>query len=144
MMRPHTLFVILLAGIVAAFGSGVGCATLTGVEDKQDLEYDVAQVDSLDVPTRISPSDTLTIRMTGTVGPNGCYSFNRFSVERAPGRLSVTPVVTRATADDVACTMAIVPLDETYTAAPPFEDGELTVVVPQPDRPDVTKTLEVK
>ncbi len=144
MMRLHTLFVILLAGAIAAFGSGVGGSALTDGEDKRERDHGVAQVDSLDVPARISPSDTLAIRLTGTVGPNGCYSFSGFEVDRSPDRLSVTPVVTRVTADDVMCTMAIVPLDETYTAAPPFEEGELIVVVPQPDRPDVTKTLEVK
>jgi hypothetical protein len=81
--------------------------------------------------------------MTGIVGPNGCYGFAGFDAERSAHRLRVTPVVARRTGEGIGCTQAIVPLDETHTAVPPFTEGTLTVVVPQADRPDVTATIEV-
>jgi hypothetical protein len=146
MMRLHAFLVALLVGVVAFLGSGVGCSFLTGTSSDpgRDVEHVVAEVDSLDVPARIASSDTLRVRMSGTVGPNGCYSFDEFDGERTEGRLTITPRVEHVTGDEVMCTMAIVPLDETYMAAPPFEEGELSVTVPQPDRPDVTATVEVQ
>jgi hypothetical protein len=104
----------------------------------------VAEVDSLIAPSQIAPSDTLSMRLLGTVGPNGCYSFDRFDVERSTDRLTVTPVVEHGTSEEILCSMAVVPLDETHEARPPFEKGTLTIAVPQPDREDVTTTLEVQ
>jgi len=144
MTRLHTLLVAFLVGAVAVFGGGFRCAVLTGAEDNRDVERAVAEVDSLDVPPRISPTDTLTVRMYGMVGPNGCHSFERFDSERSGDRVRVTPVVARVTGEEVACTMAVVPLDRTYAVAPPFEPGTFTVVVPQPDRTDVTATVDVR
>jgi len=134
---------VFALGTVALVGGGAGCSMLTNSDDDPDdaVERGVAEVDSLHAPAQIAASDTLLLRLTGTVGPNGCYAFDGFDVERAGGRLTVTPGVVHRTGQ--ACTQAIVPLDETYAAAPPFAEGTLTVVVPQPDRPDVTTTVEV-
>jgi hypothetical protein len=142
-LRP--LFVAAALSIVALVGGGAGCSMLTNADDDASppVEQTVATVDSLYAPARIAPSDTLSLRMTGTVGPNGCYGFDAFDVERSADRLQVAPVVVRRTGEGIMCTQAIVPLDETYTAAPPFTEGTLTVVVPQPARPDVTATVEV-
>lgn len=140
----HTLLVVLLVGAVAAFGSGLGCSTLTGTEDNRNVEQVAAEVDSLDVPARISPSDTLTVRMHGTVGSNSCYSFDHFDVERSTQQLRVTPVVQHVVEEGAACLTVVIPVNEAYTAAPPFEEGTLTVVVPQPDQPAVTVTTEVQ
>lgn len=143
MMRPRTLLATFLACTVALLGSGAGCSTLTGTEEERAVEHLVAEVDSLDVPAQIASSDTLSIRLSGTVGPNGCYSFDRFDTERSTDRLTVTPVVEHVTGEGFACTMAIVPLDATFAAAPPFEEGVITIAVPQSDRPDVTATVQV-
>jgi len=144
MLQLRPLLIPLLVGIVTLFGSGAGCSNLMGVDDNREVEHVVAEVDSIDVPAQIASSDALSIRLHGTVGPNGCYSFDRFDVDRSTDRLAVKPVVEHVTRDDVACTMAVVPLDKTYTADPPFEEGTLTVVIPQPDRADVTATVEVQ
>lgn len=103
----------------------------------------VAEVQRIDVPAQIAPSDTLAVQFYGTVGPNGCYSFARFDVERTTSRLTITPKVQYRGGDDVMCTMAVVPLEETYRAAPPFSEGTLTLVVPQTDGAAVTETVEV-
>jgi hypothetical protein len=39
--------------------------------------------------------------------------------------------------------MAIVPLDTTHVASPPFEPGRLAVRVPQGNQPAVTDTITV-
>jgi hypothetical protein len=95
------------------------------------------------VPDQIAPSDTLRVRLSGTVGPNGCYSLARIDEARTAGRLTLTPLVRPPTADDQACTMAIVPLDTIHRVPPPFEVGTLRLTVPHEDGPAVTDTVEV-
>lgn len=112
-------------------------------DEGRQVEALVAEVDSVDAPDKIASSDTLTVQFYGTVGPNGCYSFDRFDVERSGSRLIVTPVVEHRRGEDIACTMAIVPLDVTYTAEPPFDVGTLTIEVPQPEDSNVTTAVEV-
>lgn len=146
MMDPtkllRTTVALFTLGAIAFASSGFGCSM--GVQSDEDLpEFHVAEVDSIDVPERIAPTDTLSVRLFGTVGPNGCYSLDRIKEDRSDGQLTVTPVVRYERADDVACTMALVPLDATYEAEPPFDKGTLQVVVPQSDDPDVTATVEV-
>lgn len=144
-MHVRSLLVVLVTGMVALVAGGAGCSMLTNSDSNEGRQVAslVAEVDSIDTPNEIASSDTLTVQFYGTVGPNGCYSFERFDVERSASRLIVTPVVERVTGEDVVCTMAIVPLDVTYTAAPPFEEGTLTVEVPQTDGSEVTATVEV-
>jgi hypothetical protein len=146
MMSLRTLFAVLLSGTALLVGGGAGCSMLTGAggeSEARQVEFLVAEVDSLDVPAQIAPTDTLAVRMKGTIGPNSCYGFEAFDVARSTGRLRVTPVVAHSTADNIACAMAVEPLDRTYTAAPPFAEGTLTVTVPQPDRPDVTASVTI-
>ena len=144
MSHPRTLLVALLCVPFVLLASGAGCSMLTGAEtDGQQLEYLVASVDSIDAPSQIAPSDTLRVRLVGTVGPDGCHSFERFDVERSSGRLTLMPIVKRTTGEGIACTQAIVPLNRTYTAPPPFAEGTLTITAPQSDRPDVTASVEV-
>jgi len=123
-------------GLVVLLVGGAGCSMLSTAESGPDPETGVAAVDSIDAPDRIASSDTLRVRFYGTVGPNGCYAFDGFETERNGRGLTITPVVQYRG-------MAIVPLDETYRAAPPFEEGPLTVTVPQPDGVDVTTTVTV-
>ena len=103
----------------------------------------IAEVDSIRVPSRIGITDTLSVRLQGTVGPSGCYSFNRMAIERAPRQVRLVPLVQRASRGDAACTMALVPLDETARVDPPFVPGTLTITVPQPSRENVVTTVEV-
>lgn len=141
----RSLFFVVLIGTGMLLTSGAGCSLVSSAESDRDRaeEAGIAEVDSIHVSPQTGSTDTLSVRLLGTVGPNGCYSFDRFDVERTPDRLTITPIVQRITADDIACTMALVPLDETYHAQPPFSTGALTIRVPQADRPDVTTTVEV-
>lgn len=141
----RSLFFVVLIGTGMLLTSGAGCSLVSSAESDQDraAEADIAEVDSIHVPAQTGSADTLSVRLRGTVGPNGCYSFDRFDIERTPDRLTITPIVQRIRDDEVACTMALVPLDETYHAPPPFSRGSFTIRVPQPDRPDVTTTVEV-
>ena len=103
----------------------------------------LAQVDRLEVSDQITTADTLSVHLSGTVGPNGCYSLARIEEARASDQVTLRPVVQPPTRSDQACTMALVPLDTTHRVAPPFEAGTLTVTVPQSDGPSVTATVEI-
>ncbi len=137
----------MLVGLLLLSGAGCGStATTTTAQPPTTTDApvpDTARVARIDVPAQIAPSDTLRIHLSGTVGPNGCYSLARIDEGRTPGRLTLTPLVRPPTADDRACTMAIVPLDTTHVASPPFEPGRLAVRVPQGSRPAVTDTVTV-
>ena len=129
--------------------SGVGCGSTAATTSHPPATadapvLDTARVARVDVPDQIATSDTLRIHLSGTVGPNGCYSLARIDEGRTPGRLTLTPLVQPPTADDQACTMAIVPLDTTHAATPPFEPGRLAVTVRQKGRSPVTDTVTVE
>jgi len=142
-------FVALFAGTVLLSG-GASCGAASTAQPAADgssvpgaPRLDTARVDSVGVPARIATTDTLRIHLTGTVGPNGCYSLARIDEARTPDQLTVTPLVQPPTDADQACTMAMVPLDTTYAVAPPFEPGALLLTVPQSSRPAVTTSVEV-
>lgn len=141
----RSVLIATFAGLVALVGGGAGCSMLSNAESDSDdgPGTGIAEVDSIDAPAQIASSDTLTVQFYGTVGSNGCYSFGGFETDRSGGHLTITPRVQYRGGEDTMCTMAIVPLEETYRADPPFESGTLTVEVPQPDGADVTATVEV-
>lgn len=124
--------------------AGAGCTGAEADASGPGLSRPIAEVDRIEVPDRIGASDTLTVRLLGTVGPNGCYSLERVAVERASGRVQIMPLVDQGRRQDAMCTMAIVPLDETVRLAPPFSAGPLSIVVPQSEGPAVTATVEVR
>ncbi len=138
--------VAMLVGLPLFGGASCGSTAATTSQPTAPTDasaLDTARVARIDAPDRIAPSDTLRVHLSGTVGPNGCYSLARIDEARAPGRVTFTPLVRPPTADDQACTMAIVPLDTTHAASPPFEPGRLAVGGPQGDQPAATDTVTV-
>ncbi|MCS4173306.1 hypothetical protein [Salinibacter ruber] len=136
----------MLVGLLLLSGAGCGSTAATTSQPPATTDapvLDTARVARIDVPDQIATSDTLRVHLSGTVGPNGCYALARIDEDRTPGRLTLTPRVRLPTADDRACTMAIVPLDTTHVASPPFEPGRLAVRVPQGNQPAVTDTITV-
>lgn len=146
----RTALPILVGGLAVLACSGPNAAQRPTSQSPQAQETHqtapdrpIAEVDSLGVPARIATTDTLAVHLTGAVGPNGCYALARIETERAPGQVTLRPLVQPPQDEDRMCTMALVPLDTTHRVAPPFEAGTLTVTVPQQDRPAVTATIEV-
>jgi hypothetical protein len=143
-LRLCSLIAVLAGPLL--FGSGAGCASTattapSAIPNAPPL--DTARVARVDVPDQIATSDILRIRLSGTVGPNGCYALARIDEARASGRITLTPLVRPPTEDDQPCTMAIVPLDTTYAVSPPFEKGALSVTALQKNGASVTDTVRV-
>lgn len=142
----HFCRLVILGGIVALGSAGCSGGSQTArpaerVVVPQAPSSLIAEVDRIEAPSQITGTDTLSVRLRGTVGPNGCYSFSRTAIERSPGQVRLVPLVSRAAQG--ACTMAVVPLDETVRVDPPFESGTLTITVPQPNRENVATTVAV-
>lgn len=99
-------------------------------------------VDSISVPSEVASSDTLVVRPLGTVGPNGCYSFERFEASRTSSSLDLKLIGKQVEDDDVTCTDAIIELDTTYRVPPPLE-GPFEINIHQPDESILSRTVEV-
>jgi len=152
MRRRYVYFwpLVVLGGIVAWGSAGCSGGSQPTRPDGRDRAIGpqapsslIAEVDRIEAPSRIGTTDTLSVRLRGTVGPNGCYSFNRMATERSPRQVRLVPLVQRASRGDAACTTALVPLDEAVRVDPPFVPGTLTITVPQPKRANVMTTVEV-
>lgn len=138
------LWLIGVAIAVSGFAAGPSAAqSPSGTPLPDTTDWLLATVDSVAVPAQIGTRDTLSVHLYGTVGPNGCFSLARIDSERTESRLTLRPLVVDATDEQRMCTMAVVPLDATYTAPPPFAAGPLQIVVPQANRADVTATVTV-
>lgn len=118
----------------------LGCTT-TGISGPDPGDEGIATVDSLVAPQRIAPTDTLTVRLMGQVGPNGCYSLAGIDASRDADGVRLVPRVRHERGG--MCTMAIVPLDATHRVDPPFEPGSFTIEIPQANQPTVTATVTV-
>jgi hypothetical protein len=128
-------------GVLVLGGSGLGCGAPSH-SDPDPGGTGIATVDSLVAPQRIAPTDTLSVRLIGRVGPNGCYSLSAIEASRTEGDVRLVPRVRHERGG--MCTMAIVPLDATYRVAPPFEPGAFAIEVPQAGRAAVTDTVMVE
>ncbi|MFP4227496.1 MAG: hypothetical protein ACLFTE_01560 [Salinivenus sp.] len=140
MSRFPLLLLLFLVGLGATCSAAQEEAG--GSDPTPDSDTLLAQVDTVEAPDRIAPSDTLHLRLRGTVGPNGCYSLVRVERERTPTEVTLRPVVRHS--DQDVCTMAVVPLNEVVAVPPPFQDGSLRLVVPQTDRPAIRTTVRVE
>ncbi len=109
--------------------TSVACATSGKNEQEPPPAADtfVVAVDRMDAPATIGPQDTLRIAFEGVIGPNLCYVFDSFAVERRPDRLDVTVMGRREKAE--MCAEAISELrGKVFAVPPPLPDGFLVVV----------------
>ncbi|MCW9708031.1 hypothetical protein [Fodinibius salsisoli] len=133
--RVYYLLILLFALVI-----GAGCSVING--DTQSSTFTI-KVDSINVPSEVASDDTLTVRPFGTVGPNGCYSFERFESSRTSSSLDLKLVGELTEGDDIGCFDAIVQLDTVFKVPPPLE-GSFEINIQQPDESVLSRTVEVK
>jgi hypothetical protein len=75
----------------------------------------MADVDALLHSSILAPGESLAVRLLGTIGPNGAWSLRDVHVERAPGRIVITPEVSHITGQMVI--QMVMPLDHTLHLA---------------------------
>lgn len=103
---------------------------LSSCDALDKVDYFIVKVDSLTAPDTISTDDTLEIKLSGTIGPDGCHSFDRFVSSRYSHKLELS--VCGKKVHSVACPAMVVPLDTTYRVIPPFEPGTFRIEIIQP------------
>ncbi|MBI4727609.1 hypothetical protein HY768_10410 [candidate division TA06 bacterium] len=134
MMKRNFIF-LLLAVVLTALS---GCSKTTGPE----VSYFVVKVDSITVPDSISRSDTLKIRLYGTIGNNGNYSFDRYEATRDSYKLNLT-VWGKHVDNDVA-TMVMVLLDGAEYPVYPVYPNKFKIFIRQPDSSILSDSVMVQ
>lgn len=130
---PYLFFLLF----TIAFG-----ASCSVINNDANTSTFVIKVDSISVPNEVASSDTLVIRPFGTVGPDGCHSFERFEASRTSSSLDLKLVGELIERDDIGCADVIVQLDTTYKVPPPLE-GPFKINIFQPDESVLSRTIEV-
>lgn len=124
MSLQHIAFPIMLtAGILFSHA----CDGIAG-PDHEDF---VVRVDSLQVVSAGSATDSLRIRLFGVVGPDGCHALQRIDADAVTEMLEIT-VYGRRKVGDATCTQLEVRLDEIVSAPPPWVPP-FSIIVHQPD-----------
>lgn len=91
----------------------------------------VVQVDSIAHPSSVSLNDTIAIKLYGTIGTNGCYSFSYFDDKLQPLRLDLTVVGERSAS--TVCTAVMVYLDGKEYRCVAQQKGWFSINIRQPD-----------
>jgi hypothetical protein len=123
----------LIAVLVVA-----SCST----ETETGLGQFLVKVDSMSHPSFAATSDTITIRVFGTIGPDGCHSFSHFEDTRQPLRLDLT--VWGQVIAATACPSVMVYLNGKVYKLVATQQGWLSINIHQPDGSIVTDSIIVK
>ncbi len=135
MKNLQTILLFLLVAI-----STMSCQLL-GIENR-DVESYVVKVDSVNVASQVNFSDTLSVHLFGTIGPNGCHSFKRFDKSSTSSKLALKVIGEVVKGDNLGCTDAIVQLDRIFQVEPPLQDP-FEINIEQPDGSVLERTVEV-
>jgi hypothetical protein len=133
-MKKISLFFIPVFIATILFSSG--CK-----KDKQNTNEFVIEVDSIHVADTITFGDTLDIEFFGTIGPNGCYTLNRFDAGYSEDSILITAIGVFS-GDDV-CPDMISKLDGTILQIINISPGDYILAVNQPDDSQLTRDLRV-
>ncbi len=122
-------------GFILALG---GCSTgaESGVEDF------IIKIDSLSRPGYAAIGDSVTIRLYGYIGPDGCYSFSHFEGYLQPLRLDLT--VWGHHAESSVCTQVMIYMDGQEYKFPITEMGWFFINIHQPDGSVLKDSITIK
>ena len=124
---------VVLVGVVLLSSCGL-------ISGGQTVEF-VIHIDSITGPTAVSGGAAFEEQVWGHIGPNGCYNFTGFQLDRVPTRLDLTAKGTRRITLD-ACTQMPVELHgEPLRIEPLIPVGLFTIAVHQPDGTLLTRII---
>jgi len=99
------------------------------------------KVDSVQMPDTIRFGDTLTIALFGTIGSNGCYSFDK--IEPVFEDTTITVKVWGINSGADVCPEVMVYLDGMKLSFTNFQQGRYQVVFIQPDDGKLERSVVV-
>ena len=127
----------LLAQIVLAGSLAVAGCDMLGPDTREF----VIRIDSIKAPGAVSGGAAFDVKFYGFVGPNGCYSFKEFRVEKSSSSADITVLGERTTG---LCAQALVFLTgQPLTIQPPVSDP-FTLRVRQPDGTILSSTIRAE
>ncbi len=78
--------------------------------ERQDVALtELADIERVLCAHQIAPSESLAVRLVGTIGPNGSWALDRVDVERSADGVLITPHVRRVAGDNFI--QMVMPLD---------------------------------
>lgn len=98
------------------------------------------RVDELSAPASVGPDQTLTVRFSGTIGPDGCSRLERVERRASRNELEITFRGARRTG---TCVQMPVRLEHQEIVQPPLEDS-FTVRVIQPGGPALVHVVRIR
>ncbi|MGA9365699.1 MAG: hypothetical protein WBW16_15160 [Bacteroidota bacterium] len=131
-MKTVQLLPLVIVLVVAS------CST----ETETGLGQFIVKVDSMSHPSFAATSDTITIRVFGTVGSDGCHSFSHFEDTRQPVRLDLT--VWGQVSSATACPAVMVYLNGKEYKLVATQQGWLSINIHQPDGSILADSIIVK
>ncbi len=125
-----------LFGLILAFA---GCSSTGPEKNPGDFIIKVDSVNYLGYP---SVGDTVTVRLYGLIGPDGCYSFSHFEDYLLPLRLDLTAWGHHSEA--TACPQVMIYLDGKEYKIPITRMGWFLVNIHQPDGTLLRDSIPIK
>lgn len=116
----------------------LGCST----EPENSTELFKVKVDSISSPTFGALSDTLVLRLYGTIGNDGCYSFSHIEDTRQPLKLDLTVWGEHSSAG--ACPAVMVYLDGKEYKWVATHTGWFVINIHQPDNSILSDSMIIK
>ena len=111
------------------------------LETKSTQPY-LIRIDSLKVPDAITSKVQFEVSLFGTIGPNGCYSFEKFYYYATPQNEVIIEVWGRYQYDGTTCTGSTVYLNEKIELTISLP-GVYTIKVLKPDSNYLVKEITV-
>ncbi len=129
------LFLPGIFGLILAF---TGCTT---EPDRNPGDF-IIKVDSVNYAGAAAVGDTVTMRLYGFIGPDGCYSFSHFEDNLQPLNLDLT--VWGHHAENTACTQVMIYMDGKEFQIPITRMGWFFVNIHQPDGTLLRDSIPIK
>lgn len=102
----------------------------------------VMHVDSIQHPSSLYLGSNLSIKFYGEIGPDGCYTFSRFSGKMQGREIQVTAYGKHE--ESTACDTAISYLYGATLTVSQLDTGRYVIHVFQPSPPDIYDTIYVR
>ncbi|MDP2208875.1 MAG: hypothetical protein Q8K98_08885 [Bacteroidota bacterium] len=129
-----SIHLILLAVVVLLNGCPIE-------PDKAPVQF-IVKVDSISHSSFAATTDTVTIRLFGIVGSDGCHSFSRFEALRQPWQLDLTVWGQRSLAN--VCPDVMVYLDGKEYKFVATHQGWFSINIHQPDGSVLRDSIIIK
>jgi len=139
MKQKKILSIILGMTALMAF-SFLGCNPNNKAVPKY-TEF-MMHIDSIQHPSSLPLGQNLNIKFYGVIGPDGCYTFSRFSPSMQDRNINI--IAYGKHSDATSCDMAISYLEGATLTVNQLDTGRYIIHVSQPNPPDIYDTVYVQ